>query len=456
MYVAVIIALSILPTAVLFFVALNQADRPATTPVLAMAWVFLFGYTFKGLYLAYAEMTGAFHRLWYLSDGIIHIGTIAVTIGVFAWLFGYSLANQPQPPHRTLRLWPGEPGQFARLVYRLVLALSIVLMIVFFVQMGFIEQLASLNFRTQKAFETDEGFHTSLGFLTIGGEFILIFALYHYLFAPRLNWAHPVFLALAFCFLCYMLSGRRNAVLIGIVLFLLTMGGRAVAQKYLSGAGKYAVAGAIVLILSFTSLTRLSSEGSNLEDMDLSSAIGTTLEQNFTGSYFLDPAKTAAIIEEIDRTDGYLYGISYVRFGVALIPKVIWPNKPDARNSYFVADEILDSRTGSGIPPNAVGELYMNFGWFGVVFGMILAGAFSAWIWQRFLSATDGRYARVPYATALVCICLFVLFDFSMGAIFYIRYAIAMAIASAYWASWAEPASRQRPSEMTAYGSVRA
>jgi predicted small integral membrane protein len=75
----------------------------------------------------------------------------------------------------------------------------------------------------------------------------------------------------------------------------------------------------------------------------------------------------------------YQYGTTYSYFAVALIPRVLWPDKPVAGNAnnfyattYGVTDE--EGLKGTTFGVSLLGESFINFGWFGVIFVMLFQG----------------------------------------------------------------------------------
>jgi hypothetical protein len=75
----------------------------------------------------------------------------------------------------------------------------------------------------------------------------------------------------------------------------------------------------------------------------------------------------------------YQYGKTYSFFAVALIPRLLWPDKPTAGSAngfyavtYGVSTEEGAKTTTFGV--SILGEAVMNFGWAGVVFVMLLQG----------------------------------------------------------------------------------
>ena len=79
----------------------------------------------------------------------------------------------------------------------------------------------------------------------------------------------------------------------------------------------------------------------------------------------------------------FQYGKTYSFFAVALIPRVLWPDKPTAGSAngfyavtYGVTTEEGAKTTTFGI--SILGEAFINFGWIGVVFVMLFEGVLIA------------------------------------------------------------------------------
>jgi len=74
---------------------------------------------------------------------------------------------------------------------------------------------------------------------------------------------------------------------------------------------------------------------------------------------------------------------------------VLWPDKPLIQIGAWFALEIgIGSKTSLGTANNSInmtvaGELYLDFGWIGVILGSLLFGAFLAILWNstRFYSS---------------------------------------------------------------------
>lgn len=433
MYTSTIFLFSILPTALLLWVAFHEDQREAPSPALVIGIAMTAGYSLKGLYLAYASATGAYHRLNYASAGIVDLGVLATTFGTICFCAGYLILSRDFVRRKSPFTLPERNGIPPQILYWGLFALSLLLMVIYFLQMGFLEQVLALQFTAQKKFTLEGGQTTALGFLTFGGEFLIVFLLYYLVMAKRISFTHPIVLVILFCSLCWFLASRRNAVLILFALILLVASARIVKNQIVASLTRYAIIGAGVIILSFAALIRVGGSDKAVEDLSLIGALESTAEHVFVGSYFMDPAKTAVIIDSVPERVQHLYGRTYFEFVLTPIPRAIWPDKPDVRNSYFIADEILDLRTNSGVPPSGMAELYLNFGWGGIAIGMFIAGMLTYYVYRRFRNAADPRLARIPYACSILCIALFFLVDYTMAVLFFIRFQVAIYVASRYW-----------------------
>lgn len=86
---------------------------------------------------------------------------------------------------------------------------------------------------------------------------------------------------------------------------------------------------------------------------------------------------------EIDYQYGYVYYVQLVN----PVPRFVWPEKPTLDTGLLMADlyGAVDENTGEAyltVSPGLIGEMYLNFGWFGVI-GL---SAFGGWLvrgWDR-------------------------------------------------------------------------
>ena len=93
-----------------------------------------------------------------------------------------------------------------------------------------------------------------------------------------------------------------------------------------------------------------------------------------------DCTPSGYISDEVDRR-GFNYGatLDYVLYG--LIPRVLWPDKPaTSRGAWFT--RYIGVNYSMALAMTSYGELYWNFGFIGVAFGMFIIGSMYAGLWR--------------------------------------------------------------------------
>ena len=95
--------------------------------------------------------------------------------------------------------------------------------------------------------------------------------------------------------------------------------------------------------------------------------------QIFGGRYLIDITKTSHIVNYFHDTQQYLLGLTFVSWIYKLVP-FISPPVPELENIGFYLGNVVFGYQSSGVPPGIIAELFMNFGWSGVVIGMFCVG----------------------------------------------------------------------------------
>jgi hypothetical protein len=123
-------------------------------------------------------------------------------------------------------------------------------------------------------------------------------------------------------------------------------------------------------------------------------------------------------------TIGYIF-LSYV-------PRIVWADKPDMTTGLWVT---ANFGSGPGIAshtaPSWMGELYFNFGWAGIVIGMIIMGIF--------MRAQHEFLFRAGAPTPVQILAIVVLFAFPQSVIGQLLMAVnavffgAMPVVMAHW-----------------------
>jgi hypothetical protein len=121
---------------------------------------------------------------------------------------------------------------------------------------------------------------------------------------------------------------------------------------------------------------------------------------------FIEPIAVGYIVNRV-ATEGYTYGGELVYLTWAVIPRVIWKDKPFvSRGEWFTSEIGFSMNEGASTTSTGMtspGELYWNFGWAGVAIGMSFLGyLISRLLWR--LALPDPRVsliAMLPYAHVL-------------------------------------------------------
>lgn len=91
----------------------------------------------------------------------------------------------------------------------------------------------------------------------------------------------------------------------------------------------------------------------------------------------------AAIVSKTGHDVDYVLGETYRHGFEALVPRFLWPEKPSLNIGNYIGHyyELIGSTDDiTNISPSQMGELYMNFGTFGVLIGMFGWGLIAAFI----------------------------------------------------------------------------
>jgi len=418
-----------MPTLLLFGASMIKQYKGSRLLLQYLGCIYLVGYTLKSFYLAYAVNFDAPFKAKHISEDVLYIGQIMAFAGVLAFVLAYVLT-----PKRVLaldfKLAPQRRFHFYNTQYKALLILSVFLIVSYFYRMGFLEQLMTLNFVSTRFYIIEEtGQRSALGFLLIGADMILVYTIYNYALSKSFPLVSLINVAFLFILLCYFMAGQRFAIVMILVAFFLMRNIRGDAGV-LKVIYRVAAVVGLIVVLSYASQIRTEREGVRAADLDALVAMRTTVEHVMEGSYAIDPAKLTAMHV---KDNEFLLGSSFYALLVAPIPRVFWPGKPVIRIGPYVAQEILDFNNLSGAPPSAIGEFYINFSWFGVVFGMAFLGILAARVLTLFYRKTDAKLALVRQVLFMVCLSNFMIGDFVFAALAAIKYTFAAYICEKYW-----------------------
>lgn len=95
----------------------------------------------------------------------------------------------------------------------------------------------------------------------------------------------------------------------------------------------------------------------------------------------------------------YTYGTQYLQLLTEPIPRRLWPGKPAGPPIKLV--DLNDYGNFFGLTLSFPGDLWLSFGWFGVVLGSLLVGNGLARVYAAFRSGELDLYQRVAYVMAV-------------------------------------------------------
>jgi hypothetical protein len=118
----------------------------------------------------------------------------------------------------------------------------------------------------------------------------------------------------------------------------------------------------------------------------------------------------AAALEHTPAQQPFAMGESYINIFVALVPRLLWPDKPfKAGGNEFVSRYTgirFERHTSVGM--NYLFELYVNFGIAGVLIGMFLLGLLLAWMEMLYyLKAIRNLFYEYCLIMCSWCVCTY-------------------------------------------------
>lgn len=106
---------------------------------------------------------------------------------------------------------------------------------------------------------------------------------------------------------------------------------------------------------------------------------GTFLER------LTDKQAVETFVEHIGKDHPYKFGSTLEQMLYVFVPRIIWSEKPGENSAQLFNREFnISADRDTFISPTHIGELYWNFGVFGVVIGMALIGLLLGYVFARF------------------------------------------------------------------------
>ena len=347
-------------------------------PLTLIILLVLFGTPFKLIYVLWVRTRDphvADHVLLWQEPDVFLYGLFVVVVGWLMLVTGYML-KMPRTPISNLYLpqindWNGRKLQ---IVIAVVGGISLVCFLAFVVTAGV--NFSSFSEMSEKRFGDTRGagserMHSSKYFLYRGAalsKFVVYFSIVWMVFKKRpfLSWMGVVLMVALFqtMLLSFVMNSRAGVALLLVDCMILFF--------YLKNKIDMKLVGLCFAVAVMLMIPMLAGR-SKSED---SQPIAHLVQKTLTGRNMLDIAKTCHIINGVPSKMEHRNGEMLYAWLAAPVPKSVWPEKPMWANKGLFLNRHIFGYKGdiSGVPPGLIGELYWDFGKFGVWLGLFFLG----------------------------------------------------------------------------------
>lgn len=144
--------------------------------------------------------------------------------------------------------------------------------------------------------------------------------------------------------------------------------------------------GFVVVALVIVIIGVLRQAGKNISEEDLSITGDSFVDKIFGNRNLLSADKTGILYDAVEKNKyQFEYGLSFIDFFLAPIPKSIWVNKPITAIETRIQPLFIGPLGGSGsVPPGLPAEGYLQFGFIGLIGLMFCYGYFMAYMFNIF------------------------------------------------------------------------
>ena len=98
----------------------------------------------------------------------------------------------------------------------------------------------------------------------------------------------------------------------------------------------------------------------------------------------------------------YTYGAEYAKIFLWFVPRWLYPDKPLSIATLYVHTFLPGSSEKQSTGPSFIGELYWNFGYPGVIVGMMMLGMLVKYLYQNYRDFQRSYFAFGMYATVML------------------------------------------------------
>lgn len=422
----------LLPVTPLLIAMMLTKARGLSSPLFLITALYIFGTFMKmGYFIRYPELVA---NLPAAPIDWFELGSFALFLGSLSFVFGYLTPKNKALKVNFLNL-TSPPTVVIKGAYFSFVALSVMLLFLYLQKLNFVGNIMSGRLIGQKFFYDENSVKSSYGFLSMGAEFCVIIAAFAFgrpenTKLQKYGYSLILFLAL----IAFLISTQRLSMIYTLIILGLAMS----SGKKLGNTFRNIQLGAVFVFL-IAIATTLRSQGRRGTEINstfenLGQSFDTILLQLFSRPYFLTLDKTGLIIDWVQTNSAYLMGQSYFALLSTPIPRIWWPEKPNIRIGPHIAQNVYGNFT-SGIPPGMVAELFLNFSWLGIIFGMYGLGLASRFSYNNFIVNRENSIDhRIFYSIFLISfVFIAVVADFNGGMLRFIKLSIAFIICKAFW-----------------------
>lgn len=387
---ALLVAASATPALLLLATQLHQCPSDLLAPLNFVALSVLFGTTLRCLYVVTVEnRTTRDLLLLHEQPEFLFPAVVLINAAVGCMVLGY-VVQWPRPPLVKTTLFRPDRWSSRRVavVAGVLVVIGLVCILLYVDRLGIeFGSLGSLSAKRRVFVENARYGYASMGY-HLWGMSLLSYAFF-------LLWTDLAFsrqrllsstgltalLVGAVAAVPPLLTSSRTGLLVLLVYAALiwNYARRRLRARWLVGA----VAAALVVVTVMGGLREMGGNRQAGEGLRLSAA--AVPEAVLGNRNWLGVTKTAHVMRSVPAEVDYQKGKSLVTWMVAAIPRTVWPDKPVIRVGIMLGEEVFEKgRRTSGVPPGFIGELYLNFGYPGVLLGMLMLGAVLRLLYQGF------------------------------------------------------------------------
>lgn len=375
----------------------------------------MIGTTLRTFYLLSTDSTG-FRQARLLLDespSFLILPAIYISVAFLFLILGFQMKIKPL---NLARVIPGfkRPNWSTKTLFPLVfilIAISVIGSVVYFQKTG-MQELSLETFSAKRRIFMDDARTQRVSYsyykwIASLIQFPYYILLIQFAFSKRSFFSILGFLLLITGVLAFLFPVMTNSRSHVIYLIINTV----MVWYYLRGFSIVLFSFAIPISFMFIFGLLILRQNRTMVDKPSNLSVGQIFEASVGYGNMLGIVKTGHIIKAVPEKVDYYYGKSMISWIFAPIPRTLWPGKPYMNPGAIVKQKFLkvgESKImGGGVPPASIGELFWNFGYFGITIGMFLYGRMIKLFYVSFKP-----WLPVSKSAMLLYVCLIMQFSF--------------------------------------------